>query len=750
LGLQKSLIHFIMVKVSVIIPCYNQGQYVDKAVDSILKQTFQDAEIIIVNDGSTDAFTVEKLTYYQKPRTTVIHTQNQGLAAARNTGIKNAGGEYILPLDADDVMAPTFLEQAVSILEQHPEIGVVSCGIQCFGRNQKRYLPKGGDVRNFLVENNAAVASLFRKMCWEQAGGYNEHIHPGYADWNFWIDITKRGWLVQVIPEYLFLYRRRSGSMLVESNARRPSLIKELVQNHKDLFAQYVDEILFAKEQELFECKRQKRELQHSASYQVGEYVLKPYQIVRHLLTRFCVLHKIMKFQTWFKRGLKYLDQHYLYDMLRKSYTTATQGICLLRGFYWVFCAKQSIPAVDDATKMRLLFIMPHMEFGGGEKTCLDLLSHLDPNRYMLFILTTRDKPHVWHDRFAAVTKYIWHPPATVNQEQIEKFITELLRRLHIPLVIIYHSRVGYALTPFIKHNFPHVKIVDLLQGGMMSPFIQEQAIDQNMIAMIREWQGKIKTTKDILEYSTPFNTCLDKRIAASHHLKAYLADKYQICGEQIVVIHNAVDTDYFNPERVPANVYRTKYGLQATDRIVSFIARLSIKKHPEFIVALAHSLRQTGYSNIKWVLAGDGEELDRLKQQIEHLGLQETVLLPGYIQDPRPLLKDTDVLVLPSEVEGLPVVILEAMSMGIPVVASQIGGIPELVEDGENGYVIPFDEHFLDTSARKIKLLLSDQKLYQQIAQNNRIKVQQAFSIHKMADQYDRLFKQLVSNKGG
>src|ERR1700736_2112376 len=112
-------------RVSVVIPCFNLGEYVDEAVDSVLCQTLQDLEIVIVNDGSTDPHTNAKLAGYSKPRTRVIQTENQGLAAARNVGIADSRGDYILPLDADDRIAPTFLEKTAAVLDQHPEIGIV-------------------------------------------------------------------------------------------------------------------------------------------------------------------------------------------------------------------------------------------------------------------------------------------------------------------------------------------------------------------------------------------------------------------------------------------------------------------------------------------------------------------------------------------------------------------------------------------------------------------------------------------------
>ena len=98
-----------MAKVSVIIPCYNQGAYLNEAVESILAQSYRDFEIIVVNDGSTDEETNRLLSGYDRQQTRVLHTENQGLSSARNNGIREAQGEYILPLDADDRIDPTYL-----------------------------------------------------------------------------------------------------------------------------------------------------------------------------------------------------------------------------------------------------------------------------------------------------------------------------------------------------------------------------------------------------------------------------------------------------------------------------------------------------------------------------------------------------------------------------------------------------------------------------------------------------------------
>ena len=278
-----------MSKVSVIIPCYNHGHYLDEAVDSILKQTYQDFEIIIVNDGSTDAFTIEKLRAYHKPKTTVIHTDNGGPSAARNTGIRASHGEFILTLDADDYFETTFLEKAVPILERSSEIGAVACGVQHVGTDTKRHIPRGGDVKSFVIENSALGNALIKKICWEQAGGYDETMRSGgYEDWNFWIDVTKHGWLVHVIPEYLFYYRRHPVSRRTKSHENRPEFILQVVKNHHDLFAQYVEEVIFAKEQKIQSLRQEKHALLNSRSYKIGNLLFSPIRAIKKLLHYSC------------------------------------------------------------------------------------------------------------------------------------------------------------------------------------------------------------------------------------------------------------------------------------------------------------------------------------------------------------------------------------------------------------------------------------------------------------------------------
>jgi glycosyltransferase involved in cell wall biosynthesis len=225
--------------VSVIIPCYNDGQYLDDAVTSARQQTFTDIEIIIVNDGSTDAFTIQKLHSFNEPLITVLHKENGHLSSARNHGIRHAKGQFILTLDADDKFEKTFIEKAVAVLQQDASVGAVTCYLKSFGLKKYRWKPLGGDIKNFLYRQESCASAMFRKECWEKAGAYDEQMKSGYEDWEFWIRLTAAGWTVHVIKEWLLNYRVTEKSMfLTEAEPRREAIVNYIMEKHRELYWQ--------------------------------------------------------------------------------------------------------------------------------------------------------------------------------------------------------------------------------------------------------------------------------------------------------------------------------------------------------------------------------------------------------------------------------------------------------------------------------------------------------------------------------
>lgn len=225
-----------MTYVSVIIPCYNSHQFLGEAIASVKKQTFTNLEIIVVNDGSTDKQTLAALSSLDAS-IKVLHKENGGPASARNYGIKHSVGDVIIPLDSDDLFAPDFINQAVHLLTRNPKIGVVSSYVREIGNGNKIWRTTAVDDFSFLLENRLVACAAYKKQCWTDANGYDEKMHLGNEDWDFWIAVTKAGWKVHIIPKPLFYYRKKKSSMMVDKTIPNKSIILDyMIDKHHDWF----------------------------------------------------------------------------------------------------------------------------------------------------------------------------------------------------------------------------------------------------------------------------------------------------------------------------------------------------------------------------------------------------------------------------------------------------------------------------------------------------------------------------------
>jgi glycosyltransferase involved in cell wall biosynthesis len=246
-------------RLSVLLPCFNHGAFIDEAVESVFAQTFQDFEIIVVDDGSTDARTVEKLSSWTVPRLRVFRTGNRGLPAARNHAARHASGAVFCALDADDRLAPTWFEKALAVLDGQPSVAFVSHWLETFGDERWTWTPERCDLPALLARNAVNGAALVRREAFEAVGGYDESMREGCEDWDFWLRLVEGGRAGAIIPEVLFYYRRRADSMsrvmLEESAYRRP--LDALVTKHAASYRRHLIEVIVAKEREALHLGRE-------------------------------------------------------------------------------------------------------------------------------------------------------------------------------------------------------------------------------------------------------------------------------------------------------------------------------------------------------------------------------------------------------------------------------------------------------------------------------------------------------------
>ncbi len=208
--------------ISVIAPAYNTGKYIADCLDSVLPQTFQDFEIICIDDGSTDnSLAIFKQYAKKDPRIKVIAQKNMGVVSARNNAIKEAQGEYIFPLDSDDVIARNCLEVLYKFITTH-DYAVVCPGGRYFGeKDLPLVLPKPTNWNMYNYNNGIHNSSLYAKKFWKKYGGYDRTFDAGTEDFDFWLNFLDDGQkVIRLDDQCLFYYRIKPT---VESSNKQTS-----------------------------------------------------------------------------------------------------------------------------------------------------------------------------------------------------------------------------------------------------------------------------------------------------------------------------------------------------------------------------------------------------------------------------------------------------------------------------------------------------------------------------------------------
>ncbi|MCL5128752.1 glycosyltransferase [Algibacter sp. L4_22] len=269
--------------ISIIIPCYNDAEFIEQAIDSVINQTYLNKEIIVVDDGSNKETKAVLKTLLPKIDR-LITQENAGQSNARNNGISQAKGDLILTLDSDDYFENTFCEKAINLINTNSNIKIVTCFANLIFKTTKNnyiYKPQGGNVKSFLISNNALGSALFKKIDWLQCGGYDESMTNGFEDWEFNINLLKRDGQAAVIPEALYNYRKREGTTTSRANKVKHQLIRYIYSKHQDLVninSEFIiDDLLLKLEKE----DREKIKITKRLEYTIGTLILSPLRWIK-------------------------------------------------------------------------------------------------------------------------------------------------------------------------------------------------------------------------------------------------------------------------------------------------------------------------------------------------------------------------------------------------------------------------------------------------------------------------------------
>ncbi len=234
----------------IVIPCYNYGRFVRSAVRSALAQVDARVEIVVVDDGSNDGTSAAACDACRGERVTVMHQKNAGLSAARNRGAAGAATEYLVFLDADDLLEPTFVRELAAVLPARghagfdPAISHAYCQQRWIGLTEGVWHVPAWDPLLIMATNIHGPTTLIRREAFEAVGGFDETMRQGYEDWDLWLKFAERSMRAVRVARPLYVWRRHSSTtMITESWKVHDSLYRTLMENHRELFERHGDDL---------------------------------------------------------------------------------------------------------------------------------------------------------------------------------------------------------------------------------------------------------------------------------------------------------------------------------------------------------------------------------------------------------------------------------------------------------------------------------------------------------------------------
>lgn len=622
--------------VTIMTPFFNMAEFIGETAESVFRQTFREFEWLIINDGSTDPRAVGVLNELaqQDRRVRVIHRANAGLAASRNYGFQEARSEYVAQLDADDLLAPTFLEKCLWFLETHPHCAWAHSAVIGFG--EQNYLWLREFKRDQMLRENFLVpTSVVRRSAHFVCGQYDESIRRGYEDWDYWLSMIEHGFTSKVIPEYLCWYRRRPNSMLAQI---------ERDEGYNRWFAEY-------------------RRVKHARLYKDGLPATPeppwppPYPFVND--------------------HLPFVNQY------------------------------------PSDHRPGVLFIWPWLNMGGADKFNLDVLRGLDRARFRPYVVTTLKSENPWGDRFAELTPEIFHLPNFLPVEDWLRFLVYFIRSRDISVVFISNSEYGYLCSPVLKKMFPKLKVLDFVH-------IEEM-----------HWKGG-----GYAHCSMMSSPALERSLVSSQHLLQMYTSEFSRPPEKVHCVYTNIDAEgEFSPDRFTPGILRREVRCPVRTPVLLYMARICEQKRPEVLMEIVSRLDTRTTTPFQVWIVGDGPDLPEVKKLSYDLGLSERCIFWGARRDTGQFYREADILLLPSQWEGIALTLYEAMAMGLPVVASDVGGQRELVTS-EVGVLIPLGgpgeiDRFVDT----LLSLLEHPGVRQAMGAAARERVRKHFPLSKMVE---------------
>ena len=632
-------------RVTVVIPCHNYGDYVGEAVESALAQSFRRLEVIVVDDGSTDnsVEVVKEIVAREPKRLRLIEREVSGQPAyPRNDGIREARGEYIVCLDADDALPPNYVALCARALDENPDVSVVYGDQQNTGARDSWEPHPDYDFDRLRLFNFIPCSAMFRKSAWQDAGGYMTNV-PSKEDWNFWLSCAECGHHAKHVPGAFWFYRHHSDreSLYVANRKNEARLKAQVVLNHPRLYTA--------------------RQTQWAEGILAGD-------AEAHQL--FAQIGVVPKFKGDEGAEIDEGRLHVVFFM----YGWADEGGGTMRP------RELALELARRGQRVSVISTPPQQRPGKPAYW----LERSEEAGVHVFSIYNR----------AAVFFDLEHPEREQSDPQMRAIVTALLEELE-PDVVHYHSLLNFSLgtledvnelgiaSIYTSRNYWPLCPRMYLYHADLEPCSGPSEDGSACAACIggragaEAYAGRNRAARHAIGTATTCHLALSERALEVFRSAGHDTANGAVIRQQ----PRSVDALW---REIGAT--RELEGKLERPLRLGFIGNLLPHKG---VHVLAAALRELPPGAVETTCYGSGPEsyIDILRQ----LAPESVVFHGGYDDRDLPrLLAGMDLAVIPSVCEEIgPITAAEALAARVPVIGSRIGGLPEMVEDGVTGILV-------------------------------------------------------------
>lgn len=648
--------------ISVVIPFYNSGKYIEQTIITVLNQTFPYYEVLIVDDGSKDEASLKKLEEIEKmdTRIKVFHKHNEGLAATRDFGARHSSEctKYLMFLDDDDLIEPTFFECAYWTLETNKEASWAYADSVGFGTMEYTWNKYFNSDK--LKKVNELISEAFvRKSDFNEVKGYELREKAVNEDWNFWLKLLSKGKYPVHMSFYGQWYRRKeTGELKKASDNQKRSL--EIINETASKITKEINAIQYPR-------------------YQYN-YEIIPEEVPNLLIPT----------------------------------------------------AKYSEDGITN-----ILFIIPWMITGGADLFNLNLIKGLDKKKFKVTIITTEPNKNVLRQYFEQDNDNnkianVYDLTSFLDQKYWLAFIKYIIEKENINIILNSNSKFGYYCMPYLKAKYPNIPILDYVH--------------------MEEWYNR---NGGYSRYSSMYSSLIDKTLICNESSRKVLIEHFKRNEKEIETVYIGVDEEKFNPNNYNKEELTKKYiGENINKKIITYICRISEQKRPLLLLEIIAKLKKER-QDFKVLVVGDGNLLFKMKEKAQKLGLSEEIVFLGNIVNTAEVYRISDVTINCSLKEGLALTSYESLSMGVPVISSDVGGQKELVnndvgkivkllQNEEDIYLEKYNEKEIQSYVDCINEVLNNLEFYKS---NCRKRIINNFTIKNMIQKMSHILEETANN---